>query len=545
MSYEGTINYLYNLQKYGIKFGLDNISRLMSALDNPHKSFLSIHVAGTNGKGSTSAIIASILKTAGLKVGLFTSPHIVSFTERVRVNGEEITEEEVVSLTEEIRDIIDRSQESNPPLPPFTKGGRGGIKQTAINNQHAFKPTFFEFVTAMALLYFKRRNIDVAVIEVGMGGRLDATNIITPEVSVITKISYDHREFLGNTLREIAHEKAGIIKGGIPVVASYQEPEAMEVIEEKIIEKDTVLYVYGRDFSSVLKRENLLGIYFDYFSYHDSRFTIHDLYLPLIGGHQMENASVAIKTIEIISNKINSKFLPSPPLPIEGEESQGATVEGGEHTPTPLSRGDLPSPLAGEGKGEGDKKPLNPNWSHFIRDGLKNVRWPGRLEIIKDDPPVLIDGAHNPAAAIALSNALEKNFLRRYKRIILILGIMGDKDIKGIMKPLLPLASEIILTSPDYERAAPPARLATMAASLGFPDVRIAPTVRDAIELAIKDSYKLQVTSYKLNNNKNSKLNSSLLTPHSSLIVITGSFYTIGEAEEVVGHKGVLTRLRE
>ncbi|MEW6162776.1 MAG: folylpolyglutamate synthase/dihydrofolate synthase family protein [Nitrospirota bacterium] len=458
MSYCETINYLYNLQKYGIKFGLDNIVKLTSALENPHESFTSAHVAGTNGKGSTSAVIASILKAAGLKVGLFTSPHLVSFTERIRVNGEEITEGEVVSLTEEIRDKM-RSE----PV--------------------ELSPTFFEVVTAMALLYFKRKRIDIAVIEVGMGGRLDATNIITPDVSVITNINYDHMNFLGNTLKEIAHEKAGIIKDGIPVVISSQVPEVLEVIEERAEERNAGVYLYGRDFSSVLKREDLSGIYFDYRS--DS-FEIHDLYLSLAGEHQMQNASVAIKTVELISEKI------------AGQECSPYRDRWGFLTP--------------------------PN-NFIIREGLKNVRWLGRLEIINDEPPILIDGAHNPAAAEALSNTLLKSFLWEYKKIILILGIMDDKDIRGIMKPLLPLASEIILTAPDYKRAAPPAKLAGIAASLGFPDVHIAPTVKDAIELAKNICQQSAVGSH--------------------LIVVTGSFYTIGEVNEVLGHKGVLTRLRE
>lgn len=479
MSYSETINYLYNLQKHGIKFGLDNIVKLTSALENPHESFTSVHVAGTNGKGSTSAIVASLLQTLGLKVGLFTSPHLVSFTERIRINGKEITEDGVVDLTEEIREKI-----SN------------------------FSPTFFELVTAMALLYFKRNGVDVAVIEVGMGGRLDATNIIIPEVSVITNISYDHKEFLGNTLKEIAHEKAGIIKDRIPVVISSQEPEVLEVIEARAGERNTFVYLYGRDFSSVPKSEDLSGIYFDYHSYLHPRAlhitpqktseksqdflgntldsrppladTIHGCYLPLPGEHQMQNASVAIKTVELLSKKLTS---------------------------------------------------------NFIREGLKNVRWPGRLEIINDKPPILIDGAHNPAAAVALSHALLKNFLWEYERIILVLGIMDDKDIRSIMKPLLPLASEIILTAPDYERAAPPAKLASIASSLGFSDVRVAPTVKDAIEMAnaVIGDWGLGISE---------ETNSHPLTPK-SLIVITGSFYTIGEATEIMGHKGVLTRLRE
>lgn len=469
MSYSETIHYLYNLQKQGIKFGLNNIVSLMSAFENPHSSFPSIHIAGTNGKGSTSAIIASILKTLGLKVGLFTSPHLVSFTERIRVNHEEITEYEVVHLAEEIRGKISHLQSSDS----------------------SFSPTFFEVITAMALLYFKRKRIDIAVIEVGMGGRLDATNIIMPEVSVITSIGYDHREFLGSTLEEITYEKAGIIKEGIPVVVSSQAFEILEVIEAKAKEMNTVVYLYDRDFSSVLRRENTSGIYFDYFG--NDSFIIQDLYLPLTGEHQMQNASVAIKAVMVALIKTRVKGR-------NGETEDGRNKE------------TIISPSQRE------------NIVPLIRNGLATTKWPGRLEMIKSEPPILIDGAHNAAAAVALSNTLAKTFLGRYKRIILVLGIMGDKDIEGIMKPLLPLASEIILTSPNYERAASPDRLASIAASLGFPRVRIAPTIRDALEMAEGFSQS---------------------APHGSLIVVTGSFYTIGEAKECIGHTGVLSRLRE
>ena len=450
MSYGETLNYLYNLQKHGIKFGLDNISRLISALDNPHTSFPSVHVAGTNGKGSTSAIIASVLKAAGLKVGLFTSPHIVSFTERVRVNGEETTEKDIIKLAEEIKSIVERLGD--------------------------FSPTFFEVVTAMTLLYFKRKKIDIAVIEVGMGGRLDATNIVTPEVSVLTNISCDHKEFLGNTLKEIAYEKAGIIKREVPVVTSYQESEVIEVIEKKAAEKEAELYAYGRDFSSALKREDISGICFDYLG--SDSFTIHDLILPLTGEHQMQNASVAIKAAMIVLNS----------LQISETQVQEENI------------------------------------AEMIRNGCATTRWPGRLEMIKEVPPMLIDGAHNPAAAMTLSRALKRIFLRKYKKIIMVLGIMGDKDVRGIMEPLLPLASEIILTSPAYSRAASPDKLVDVAASLGFFDIWIAPTVKDAVEMAT---------------------DLALGTFYSSLIVITGSFYTIGEAKEAIGQKGVLANLRE
>jgi dihydrofolate synthase/folylpolyglutamate synthase len=362
-----------------------------------------------------------------------------------------------------------------------------------------FSPTFFEFVTAMTFLYFRRKGIDIAVIEVGMGGRLDATNIIEPETSVITNIDYDHREFLGDTLREIAREKAGIIKEGIPAVISSQANEVLEVIEATVKERNTEFYLYGRDFSSVLKREDSSGIYFDYFD--SDSFEIHDLYIPLAGDHQMQNASVAIKAFTLCVQRCSV-------------------------TTSMLNA--VRSKL------------------YAIKEGLASTKWPGRLEMIHDDPPILIDGAHNPAAAVVLSRTLIKNFLNRYKRIILILGIMGDKDIEGIMRPLLPIVSETILTSPDYERAAPPHRLASAAASLGFPGVRIVPGVRNAIEMAIKivdcgvrnSECGMRDTEYEI-------IPKSEIRNPKSLIVITGSFYTIGEAKEVLGQKGVLTRLRE
>jgi len=439
MSYHESIQYLYNLRKHGIKFGLDNISRLVSELGNPHKLFRTLHVGGTNGKGSTSAIAASILQAAGFNVGLFTSPHLISFTERIRINGAEIPEPDVVGLAEELRDVASRIDD--------------------------FSPTFFEVVTAMALLYFSRQKIDIALMEVGMGGRLDATNIISPDVCVITQISYDHMEFLGKTLREIAQEKAGIIKKGIPVVTAHQEPESMDVIKTKSKENDADLYAYGSEFSSQLCREDTSGIHFDY---RDAPTQIDDLYLPLAGIHQMHNASVAIKAVSLVSQPMTDRF---------------------------------------------------------IKEGLERTKWPGRLEYIHHDPPVLIDGAHNPAAAAVLSQTLQNIFLKTYKRIILILGIMGDKDIAGILKPLLPLASHSILTRPSYTRAASPETLARIAESMGFSSIHTAHTVKDALEMGMNDARNFQLGS--------------------ALIVVTGSFYTIGEAKEVLGQTGILTTLRE
>ncbi|MBI5073658.1 MAG: bifunctional folylpolyglutamate synthase/dihydrofolate synthase [Nitrospirae bacterium] len=434
MSYEGTIAYLYRLQQYGMKFGLDNIRKLMSALHDPQESFRSVHVAGTNGKGSTSSMIDSVLRTAGVTTGLFTSPHLVSFTERIRVNGKEISEAEVVKLADEVR--------------------------KAAENIPDFLPTFFEVTTAMAFLYFRKMQVRWAVIEVGMGGRLDATNILMPEASVITAIDIDHSDFLGSTLREIAGEKAGIIKQGVPVISALQHPDAAEVLELRAEECGSAMAVCGRDFSADVTADELVGIRIDYHG--DGEY--HGLALRLAGRHQARNAALAIKTIEVIMRKY-------------------------------------------------------PDMDCDIRQGLADATWPGRLEFVKDRPPMLIDGAHNPQAAAVLAEYLKKA-LDLYSRIILIMGIMNDKDRAGIMKPLLPLASEIIFAAAGYGRAASPAALAAEARGLGYL-AQTALTVADALDMAER------------------------LYLQGDLIVVTGSFYTIGEVKEAFGKKGVLARLRE
>lgn len=438
--YEDSIAYLYGLQKYGIKLGLENTIRLLSLLDNPQNSFRSIHIAGTNGKGSTAAMIASILRAAGFRVGLFTSPHLVSFTERVRIDNVEIREAEVVELTREIREII----ESNQP--------------SAMNHE-PFLPTFFEFVTALGFLYFKRKGVEWAVVETGMGGRLDATNVLTPAVSVITNISFDHREFLGQTLREISGEKAGIIKEGVPVVSSAQEAEGIEVIARKATEMGSSLHVYGKDFLSRPRTIDMHGITFSY----EGEERMHDLHISLTGLHQVENASLAIRAMEV-----------------------------------GMKKGTLPSSA--------------------IKEGLAHAQWSGRLELVKNEGRTydyLIDGAHNPSASRVLADSLERYFIPSYDNVVLIMGIMADKDMEGMMKPLLPLASEVIFTAPEYERAASPVRLAEYANAHGFPSI-----VKDSVKSSLELARELAERG-----------------SQKTLIVITGSFYTIGEAMNALGHE--------
>lgn len=475
MSYINAIDYLYNLQKYGIKLGIEKTQKIMSVIGNPHNDFRTIHVAGTNGKGSVSAIIASILMANGFKVGLFTSPHLVSFTERIRINNKEISESDVVNLTKEIKTRLEYLKSQIPD------------------------PTFFEFVTAMAFLYFSRNAVDWAVIEAGMGGRLDATNIIIPEVSVITKISYDHKEFLGDTLTAIAKEKAGIIKNRVPVVSAQQDKEAEEVIIKTAIEKSSPLFIYGKDFSGKLRSSGLEGITFDYI---DNSYTIANLHTPLAGDHQLFNACIAIKAAMIAIRK-------------KRPESQvfNEINEKTDYLFEPLNSQILET---------------------LLKDGISKTKWHGRLEIVNYDPIIMIDGAHNPDAASVLAEFIRSHLINY--RIILIMGVMSDKDIKGIMSPLLPVASEIIFTAPNYSRAASPQRLSEIALQMGFPS-KTANSVKEAIEMAMKDYNAPCIMS--------NEFKSPLITHHSSLILITGSFYTIGEAMEILGKTSVLGTLRE
>ncbi len=453
--YLEVLRYLYGLQKFGIKLGLQNIRSLLSSLGNPESSFKCIHVAGTNGKGSTSAAIASILRAAGKKTGLFTSPHLLDFTERMKIDGQEIGTGKTVELAAEVKEAVER-----------TKGFSKDIS-----------PTFFEFITAMALLWFRQEGVEWAVLETGMGGRLDSTNVVTPEVSVITTVGVDHKEFLGGTLREIAQEKAGIIKQGVPVVLGPQRPETLAVFEERFfsLNRDLTLlgsssprfFLYGREFSSALAESSAGGVIFDYSG---SFFSAKNLFFPLAGDYQIINGAVAA----------------------EAAAAAGMGSEG------------------------------------FVREGLRLATLPGRLELLEESPEIRLDGAHNPDAAAALAGALRKIFLAEGRRLILVLGIMGDKDIDGILAPLLPLAAEsggkAIFTAPAYGRAAGPEELQRRADALGF--YGMGNVAASSLSKAIREAKKLARPE--------------------DLIVVTGSFYTAGEAKEILKQEGgKLSRLRE
>ena len=363
-TYEAALQSLFNLQKFGIKFGLSKTENLLKAFGNPHLGQNYIHIAGTNGKGSVATFLGSILREAGFKVGMYVSPHLVRFTERFRINNEEISREKAAQLIDELQAAF------NPDEPP----------------------TFFEAVTAMAILYFAREKTDVAIMEVGMGGRLDATNVITPLVTGITNISMEHEEYLGNRLSHIAAEKAGVIKKGVDVVTSVTQPRIIEQLKAIAEERGAPLWQVGKDMKY---RSTASGLH-----YFGQGGAINGLQPGLRGIHQARNAALALGMIERIKTK-------------------GFSVS-----------------------------------TDQVREGLRKATWAGRMQVIKGNPTIVLDGAHNPAAVKALARSIEACF--SYERMILVIGIMADKDITGLLRAIVPMSDTVLYTRPVYSRAADP-----------------------------------------------------------------------------------------
>jgi dihydrofolate synthase / folylpolyglutamate synthase len=402
MTYTETIQFLYDLRWFGAKLGLENTFRLARLAGNPQEKLRFIHVAGTNGKGSTCAMLESIYRAAGLRVGLFTSPHLVSFRERIQVNRELISEADVVRLVDELRE-----QSLEFRLQAFPEPAEAGTPNKEEDRQDTC-PTFFEFITVMALKYFAEQRCDLVIWETGLGGRLDATNIVIPLASVITNISFDHERWLGHTLAEIAREKAGIIKPGVPVVTATDAPEALAVIQETAARLKAPLTLVGQPPTPDPSQEgNRVTCRRDtslpYVGGVGGGFVIN-VALPLLGDHQRFNAALAAATVRVLQNEI----------PISEEA---------------------------------------------ICTGLETVQWPGRLQVVKrDNQTLLLDGAHNPAGVETLRAALEKYFPD--ERPAMILGCLADKDWLTMCHTLAPLADQIFLAPVQSMRTASPAELA-------------------------------------------------------------------------------------
>lgn len=421
-AYEATIEKIFNLRKFGgMKLGLERIRETCKRLGDPQEKYRTIHVAGSNGKGSTVAMIASILRAAGHNVGTYTSPHLSRFTERIAVNEKEIPEKDVARLFEEVWNLENEEE-----------------------------PSFFEVTTAIAFKWFAEQKVDFAVIEVGLGGRLDATNIVKPLVSVITNIALEHTEILGDTLEKIAREKAGIIKEGVPLVTATQNISVYNIFKEKCREKGCRMFRVGEDLKFERTSSNL-----DYqeFDFNGLNGDYEKLKLPLLGEHQLHNAAAAIGAVEALSfygTKISEKA---------------------------------------------------------IREGLVDVKWPGRMEIVQKRPLVVLDCAKDVLGMESLRRAVTDLF--DYERLILVISISDDKKIGLMLEQILPITDYVIATKHNVRnRAAEPSVIVNMAKKLG--------KKAEAVE-GVKESVEKALTMA----NKN------------DLILITGSVFTVGEAREL------------
>ncbi|MBF8266672.1 MAG: folylpolyglutamate synthase [Dehalococcoidia bacterium] len=384
-----------------VRYDLEQVTAFLGSLGNPHLGIPTAHIAGTKGKGSTAAMVASVLSVAGYNPGLYTSPHLHTFRERIQVGGELITEEEFARLTEYLE----------PFKEELARRGHGRV-------------TLFDFLTVMAFCHFKGQGARAQVIEVGLGGRLDSTNVVQPLVCGITSLGLDHTEVLGDTLEKIAREKAGIIKPGIPVVCAPQKPEAMAVVQEVCGLRESPLTVVGADVTWEEESSSMEGQAFRL----DTPRSHYHLQIPLLGGYQLENAAVAVGMVE-------------------------ALVEGGL---------DIDASAIGE--------------------GLRRVEWPCRLEVLQRSPLLMVDGAHNPHAAHRMVEAVREMFPHR--RILLMVGIGDHKDLAGLVAELAVLAPAAVLaTRSRHPRAIPPRQIARAFGSYGV-EVHAVNTVSRALQMA-------------------------------------------------------------
>jgi dihydrofolate synthase / folylpolyglutamate synthase len=400
-TYRQTLAYLYGLQTRGMKFGLTNTRRLLSSLGNPHTRFESIHVAGTNGKGSTSSFLASIFMEGGLKTGLYTSPHLVHFTERIKINGEEIPQDRLVSYTKELRQMIDE-----------------------------VKATFFEATTALAFRYFADERVDIAIIETGLGGRLDATNLLIPRLSIITNVSYDHMEYLGSTIESIAREKAGIIKKGRPCIVGRLDEPARKVISR--IAKRRSTHVVGAQKRVILQQSQRTGL--SRFIGKNVSFSLRSLGLG--GKHQWENARLAVAAIDVyLSSKKRGRFR---------QVLSSATIRRG------------------------------------LEKVCENTALRGRLETSGRFDRCILDVAHNPSAIEELVTSLG---VMRGHRMVVVFGVMKKKAYGEMLFRLSAIARLLILVKPKTPRACDLRLLARKAGELNIP-VRLEQSVARGLKVA-------------------------------------------------------------
>jgi len=429
MEYCEALAKLSQLTRFGINLGLQRITSLLGILGNPEKQVPIVHLGGTNGKGSTLAMLASILRAGGYRVGTFISPHLLSYRERFMINGENITEDTFVLLLEEICGTL-----------------------AEVQRETGEAPTEFEVLTALAFLYFAREKVDIALIEVGMGGDIDSTNVVKkPLLSIITNVSLDHQDYLGNTLAEIAQKKSGIIKAGCPVVTASREEEVLQIIRQKAQDCRAPLWEVPRDASWERQEETSTG---QFFTVQTLQHDYGRLFLPFWGQHQVENAVTAILAGEIL-------------------QEQGWRME----VPT-------------------------------IKQGLAKARWPGRLEVVGRRPLLVLDGAHNPAGIAVLAQWLAEK-KEEVQRVLLVIGMLDDKDRALAAHLLEPLVEMVIITKPNSYRAEHWQELSKNFHENKVP-VLLIENLAEAIGKAVQEAQT------------------------DDLVLVTGSLYLIGEARAMM-----------
>jgi len=403
LSYHQCLEELFALGRFGIKLELDTVAGILERLGSPEKTFYTVHIAGTNGKGSIASTIASILKSTGVATGLYTSPHLIKFNERFAINGVQVSDDEIVDAYMAVK-AVDTGER---------------------------KATYFELTTTMAFYLFALKKVTWAVIETGMGGRLDATNVLNPALSIITNLSIEHTDYLGNTLEEIAGEKAGIIKPGVPVITGVSQPEALAVIKATAQKQGAPLYVMGDDFSTTAVNDKPSSP----FDYQGISLSLKGLETPLPGAHQIQNAALALGACELLCTPGTTN--PQPPA-------------------------------------------ITPE---TIRQGLAATQWPGRLEYILHDPHVILDGAHNLHAAENLARFLKEE--GKAPHLTLVIGVLDDKPYRKMLEYLVPTAHRIIFTRPKINRNLDPEILRENSRDLTQVETTVIDDVGEAVIHAI------------------------------------------------------------
>lgn len=466
MDYIEALDYIHGVDKFGMILGLDSIRELLRRLGNPQKNLNIVHIAGTNGKGSTAAFLSSVLVESGYKTGLYTSPFLERFNERIRIDGEEIDNQRLADCVEKVKEKVE--------------------EMVSEGLQH---PTEFEIVTATAFYFYNEEKVDILILEVGLGGRFDATNVVDKTlVSVISSISKDHTNILGDTLEEIAYEKAGIIKEKGNVFL-YQQKDCVEKVIEKICkEKDAELIKTDNSSIKVVKT-NLNN---QVFECRDYLGNIHkDLKIRMLGEHQVKNSLLAINTLIYLKKSRNFDKIT--------DES--------------------------------------------IREGILKTRWAGRMEIVSEKPLFIIDGAHNIDAAQLLSKEIDKYFGEEWDKT-LILGLLEDKDVDSIVKSLVPKFNHIIITLPDNPRAMEVGELAYRV-GMYSDDIICIENIDEAVEYAYDFIKQLSIEEKKIKNEKNKKRSSKKVVENKKdtnknkkkVIFAAGSLYLVGHIRTCVKSK--------